>query len=52
VFEVTIRFVGGLLSAYAISGDVLYRDKAYAIARKLLPAFNTPSGIPMAQVRS
>eukprot|EP00037_Helgoeca_nana_P030823 m.385405 g.385405 ORF g.385405 m.385405 type:complete len:757 (+) comp28275_c2_seq7:40-2310(+) len=50
VFEVTIRFVGGLLSAFAISGDPLYRDKAYAIARKLLPAFATPTGIPMAQV--
>jgi len=50
VFEVTIRFVGGLLSAYAISGDELYRDKAYMLAQKLLPAFSTPTGIPMAQV--
>lgn len=28
----------------------MYKDKAYEIAGKLLPAFNTPSGIPMAQV--
>lgn len=50
ILKVTIRFVGGLLSAYAISGDALYREKAYAIASKLLPAFATPTGIPMAQV--
>lgn len=50
VFEVTIRFVGGLLSAHAITGDNLYKDKAYDIAKHLLPAFDTPTGIPMAQV--
>ncbi|XP_006815977.1 mannosyl-oligosaccharide 1,2-alpha-mannosidase IA-like [Saccoglossus kowalevskii] len=50
VFEVNIRFVGGLLSAYAISGDSIFKMKAVEVADKLLPAFNTPTGIPMAMV--
>ena len=28
----------------------MFRDKAYHIAQKLLPAFNTPTGIPNALV--
>lgn len=50
VFEVNIRFVGGLLTCYALTGDVVFRDKAQQIADKLLPAFDTPSGIPHALV--
>ncbi|XP_070568664.1 mannosyl-oligosaccharide 1,2-alpha-mannosidase IA-like [Ptychodera flava] len=50
VFEVNIRFLGGLLSAYAISGDAVFKAKAVEVADKLLPAFNTPTGIPMAMV--
>ncbi|XP_072387940.1 mannosyl-oligosaccharide 1,2-alpha-mannosidase IA-like isoform X1 [Diabrotica undecimpunctata] len=50
VFEVNIRFVGGLLTCYAFTGDTLFRDKAQQIADKLLPAFDTPSGIPNALV--
>ncbi|XP_044757578.1 mannosyl-oligosaccharide alpha-1,2-mannosidase IA-like isoform X2 [Coccinella septempunctata] len=50
VFETNIRFVGGLLSCYALTGDVMFRDKAQQIADKLLPAFQTPTGIPYAIV--
>ncbi|KAF5273499.1 hypothetical protein FQA39_LY07516 [Lamprigera yunnana] len=50
VFEVNIRFVGGLLACYALTGDVMFRDKAQEIADKLLPAFQTPTGIPNALV--
>ncbi|XP_066139079.1 mannosyl-oligosaccharide alpha-1,2-mannosidase IA isoform X2 [Euwallacea fornicatus] len=50
VFEVNIRFVGGLLTCYALTGEVMFRDKAQLIADKLLPAFNTPTGIPNALV--
>lgn len=50
VFEVNIRFVGGLLTCYALTGDPVFKDKAQQIADKLLPAFNTPSGIPNALV--
>ncbi|CAH1975273.1 unnamed protein product [Acanthoscelides obtectus] len=50
VFEVNIRFVGGLLACFALTGDVIFRDKAQQIADKLLPAFDTPTGIPNALV--
>lgn len=50
VFEVNIRFVGGLLSCFALTGDTLFRDKAEHIAEKLLPAFQTPTGIPYSLV--
>ncbi|CAL5199278.1 unnamed protein product [Lathyrus oleraceus] len=46
VFETTIRVLGGLLSAYDLSGDEVFLEKARDIADKLLPAWNTPSGIP------
>ncbi|KAM3854168.1 mannosyl-oligosaccharide 1,2-alpha-mannosidase IA [Vipera latastei] len=48
VFEVNIRFVGGLLSAYYLSGEEIFRRKAVELGEKLLPAFNTPTGIPWA----
>lgn len=50
VFEVTIRFVGGLLAAYAMTGDDVYKNKAKDLGERLLPAFRTSTGIPLAQV--
>lgn len=50
VFETNIRFVGGLLSCYALTGDILFKDKAEQVANKLLPAFQTPTGIPYSLV--
>ncbi|CAG2241125.1 MAN1A_C [Mytilus edulis] len=50
VFETNIRFVGGLLALYALTGDKMYKEKVVKIADKLLPAFNTPSGIPNSMV--
>ncbi|KAI3879492.1 hypothetical protein MKW92_000869 [Papaver armeniacum] len=46
VFETTIRVVGGLLSAFDLSGDKVFLEKAKDIADRLLPAWDTPSGIP------
>ncbi|KAJ4718777.1 alpha-1,2-Mannosidase [Melia azedarach] len=46
VFETTIRVVGGLLSAYDLSGDKVFLEKAKDIADRLLPAWDTPTGIP------
>lgn len=46
VFETTIRVVGGLLSAYDLSGDEVFLEKSKDIAERLLPAWDTPSGIP------
>ena len=50
VFETNIRYVGGLLSAYALTGDVVFREKAAHVADKLTPAFKTPTGIPYALI--
>lgn len=50
LFETTIRMLGGLLSAYYLTGDVLYYDKSIDLANRLLPAFNTASGIPYEKV--
>ncbi|XP_034480007.1 mannosyl-oligosaccharide alpha-1,2-mannosidase IA isoform X3 [Drosophila innubila] len=52
VFETNIRFVGGMLTLYAFTGDPLYKEKAQHIADKLLPAFQTPTGIPYALVNT
>ncbi|XP_065362922.1 mannosyl-oligosaccharide alpha-1,2-mannosidase IA isoform X1 [Calliphora vicina] len=46
VFETNIRFIGGLLTMYAFTGDNLYKERAQHVADKLLPAFQTPTGIP------
>lgn len=46
VFEFNIRFIGGLLSVYALTKEDLFKRKAEHFAQFLLPAFNTPTGIP------
>ncbi|PPR02348.1 hypothetical protein CVT24_011692 [Panaeolus cyanescens] len=47
-FETTIRVLGGLLSAYHLSGnDPLYLEKAQELADRMLPAFETSSGLPL-----
>nr|XP_020445809.1 mannosyl-oligosaccharide 1,2-alpha-mannosidase IA-like isoform X1 [Monopterus albus] len=46
LFEVNIRYVGGLLSAYYLTGEELFKNKAVELGEKLLPAFSTPTGIP------
>ena len=46
VFETNIRVVGGLLSAYDLSGDRELLNIAEAMASRLEPAFNTPTGVP------
>lgn len=50
MFETNIRFVGGFLTMYALTGDTMYKDKAQEVADKLLPAFQTPTGIPNALI--
>ncbi|SJL08272.1 related to alpha-mannosidase [Armillaria ostoyae] len=50
-FETTIRVLGGLLSAYHISGeDPLYLERAVDLADRLLPVFDTPTGLPLPMV--
>ena len=38
--------MGGLLAAFALTGDELYKTKALELGVKLLPAFDSPTGIP------
>ncbi|KAM5298814.1 endoplasmic reticulum mannosyl-oligosaccharide 1,2-alpha-mannosidase [Ctenodactylus gundi] len=50
LFESTIRILGGLLSAYHLSGDSLFLRKAEDFGNRLMPAFATPSKIPYSDV--
>ncbi|XP_028353163.1 endoplasmic reticulum mannosyl-oligosaccharide 1,2-alpha-mannosidase-like [Physeter macrocephalus] len=50
LFESTIRILGGLLSAFHLSGDVLFLKKAEDFGNRLMPAFQTPSKIPYSDV--
>lgn len=50
VFETNIRIMGGLLSAYAFTGDEHLLNHAYALGKLLMPAFETPTGIPRPQI--
>lgn len=45
-FEVTIRILGGLLSMYEMSGNAQVLAKTVDFADRLMPAFDTPTGIP------
>ena len=45
-FEITIRLLGGLLSAYQITGDNRLLAKAEDLGTKLLPVFDSPTGLP------
>ena len=63
VFETTIRVMGGLLSASALMRNPppdslpasledaqMFQDKAEQLAWRLLPAFETPTGIPKREI--
>merc|ERR1712137_181670 len=49
-FETVIRELGGLLSAYELSKDPVFLEKAEDLATRLLPAFDTSSPVPHASV--
>ena len=46
VFEATIRCLGGLLSAFHLSGDALFLGKAVDLGHRLGKALDSDSGIP------
>lgn len=46
VFETSIRLVGGLLSAHHAAPDPAILAMAKDLADRLLPAFDTPTGMP------
>lgn len=45
-FEVTIRLLGGLLSAYQMTGDERLLRLADDLGTRLLPVFDSPTGMP------
>ena len=49
-FEITIRLLGGLLSSYQLTGDKRLLELAEDLGNRLLPAFNSPTGMPYVYV--
>jgi mannosidase alpha-like ER degradation enhancer 2 len=45
-FEITIRHLGGLLSSYQLTGDKRLLALAEDLGTRLLPAFNSATGLP------
>jgi mannosidase alpha-like ER degradation enhancer 2 len=45
-FEITIRLLGGLLSSYQLSGDKRLLALAEDLGNRLLPVFDSPTGLP------
>lgn len=45
-FEITIRILGGLISAYQMTGDGKLLKLADDLGTRLLPAFDSPTGMP------
>jgi mannosidase alpha-like ER degradation enhancer 2 len=46
VFEVNIRLLGGLLTAYEMTGEKRFLTLAEDLGRRLLPAFKSKTGMP------
>jgi mannosyl-oligosaccharide alpha-1,2-mannosidase len=52
-FETIIRYLGGYLSAYALSGERVLLSLADDLGSRLLPAFNTETiGFPAGSVNT
>ncbi len=49
-FEITIRLLGGLLSGYQLTGDKRLLALADDLGKRLLPVFNSPTGLPYVMV--
>jgi len=47
IFEVNIRYLGGFLSAYDLTGDDILLQKAVEVGEMLLIAFDTPNRLPV-----
>lgn len=49
-FETTIRVLGGLLSAYHLSGDQMFVRRAEDLGSRLIAAYATSSPIPHSDI--
>ncbi len=45
-FEITIRLLGGLISCYELTGDKRLLELADELGRRMLPMFDSPTGMP------
>jgi mannosidase alpha-like ER degradation enhancer 2 len=45
-FEITIRMMGGLISGYQLTGDKRLLELADDLGRRMLPMFESPTGMP------
>jgi ER degradation enhancer, mannosidase alpha-like 2 len=45
-FEITIRLLSGLLSSYQLTGDKRLLNLAEDLGNRLLPVFDSPTGLP------
>jgi ER degradation enhancer, mannosidase alpha-like 2 len=45
-FEITIRILGGLITSYQLTNDKRFLDLAEDLGRRLLPVFDSPTGMP------
>ena len=50
VFEITIRLLAGLLTAYELDGNKKFLTLATDLGNRLMPAFNTKTGMPFRYV--
>jgi len=51
VFETTIRYLGGFLAGYDLSGEQRLLDKAIELGDMLMAAFDTPNHLPVTRWR-
>src|SRR6185437_11723416 len=49
-FEITIRLLGGLLTNYQLTNDKRFLNLAEDLGNRLLPVFNSPTGLPYVYV--
>ncbi|CAI2356808.1 unnamed protein product [Caenorhabditis sp. 36 PRJEB53466] len=49
-FECTIRVLGGMMSAYHLTGNEMFLTKSQDLGDRLIGAFKSPSGIPYSDV--
>jgi len=49
-FEITIRLLGGLVSSYQLTNDRRLLDLADDLGNRLLPVFDSPTGLPYVYV--
>jgi hypothetical protein len=50
IFEMTIRLLGGLITAYQMDGDPHFLEMATELADRMMPAFESATGMPYVRV--